>query len=154
MRHKLVIIAVLGLLLAPVAAFAQSTGAIAGRVTGSDGNALPGVTVEAAGTMLPAGRMAVTGANGEYRLEALPPGDYKVTFTLSGMQTVTRTAQVQLAQDTLINPTLSVQGVTEIVNVTATASLIDPGAATIKNGVSARTIAALPVGSEYPTSSS
>ena len=149
MRHKLVIIAVLGLLLAPVAAFAQSTGAIAGRVTGSDGNALPGVTVEAAGTMLPAGRMAVTGANGEYRLEALPPGDYKVTFTLSGMQTVTRTAQVQLGQDTLINPALSVQGVTEVVNVTATASLIDPGAATIKNGVSARTIAALPVGSEY-----
>src|SRR5687768_2213878 len=149
MRHKLVIIAVLGLLLAPVAAFAQSTGAIAGRVTGSDGNALPGVTVEAAGTMLPTGRMAVSGANGEYRLEALPPGDYKVTFTLSGMQTVTRTAQVQLSQDTLVSPTLSVQGVTETVNVTATASLIDPGAATIKNGVSAKSIAALPVGSEY-----
>ena len=65
------------------------------------------------------------------------------------MQTVTRAAQVQLAQDTLINPTLSVQGVTETVTVTATASLIDPGAATIKNGVSARTIASLPVGSEY-----
>lgn len=149
MRHKLVVIAVLGLLLAPVAAFAQSTGAIAGKVIGSDGAALPGVTVEAAGPVLPTGRMAVTGPNGEYRLEALPPGEYKVTFTLSGMQTVTRTAQVQLAQDTLINPTLSVQGVTETVTVTATASLIDPGAATIKNGVSARTIASLPVGSEY-----
>src|SRR5688572_31527184 len=123
MRHKLVIIAVLGLLLAPVAAFAQSTGAIAGRVTGSDGMALPGVTVEASGPTLPTGRMAVSGANGEYRLEALPPGDYKVTFTLSGMQTVTRTAQVQLSQDTLVSPTLSVQGVTEIVNVTATAKI-------------------------------
>src|SRR5688572_27137096 len=149
MRHKLLILAVLGLLLAPVTAFAQSTGAIAGRVTGADGAALPGVTVEAAGPVLPTGRMAVTGPNGEYRLEALPPGDYKVTFTLSGMQTVTRTAQVQLSQDTLINPTLSVQGVTEVVNVTATASLVDPGTATIKSGVSARTIAALPVGSEY-----
>ncbi|HUR21399.1 MAG TPA: TonB-dependent receptor, partial [Vicinamibacterales bacterium] len=149
MRHKLVILAMLGLLLAPVSALAQSTGAIAGKVIGSDGGPLPGVTVEAAGTVLPAGRMAVSGANGEYRLEALPPGEYKVTFTLSGMQTVTRTAQVQLSQDTLINPTLSVQGVTETVNVTATASLIDPGAATIKSGVSAKTIAALPVGSEY-----
>src|SRR5688572_1905507 len=123
MRHKLLILAVLGLLLAPVTAFAQSTGAIAGRVTGADGAALPGVTVEAAGPVLPTGRMAVTGPNGEYRLEAMPPGDYKVTFTLSGMQTVTRTAQVQLAQDTLINPTLSVQGVTEVVNVTATAKI-------------------------------
>jgi hypothetical protein len=149
MRHKLVILARLGLLLVPVPALAQSTGAIAGRVLGSAGGPLPGVTVEAAGPVLPAGRMAVSGANGEYRLEALPPGEYKVTFTLSGMQTVTRTAQVSLMQDTLINPTLSVQGVTETVNVTATASLIDPGAATIKSGVSAKTIAALPVGSEY-----
>ena len=41
MRHKLVVIAVLGLLLAPVAAFAQSTGAIAGKVTGSDGERSP-----------------------------------------------------------------------------------------------------------------
>ncbi len=149
MRHKLVVIAVLGLLLAPIAAFAQSTGAIAGKVMGSDGGPLPGVTVEAAGTMLPAGRMAVSGANGEYRLEALPPGIYKVTFTLSGMQTVTRTAQVQLSQDTLINPTLSVQGVTETVTVTATASVVDPGSATIKSGVSATQIASLPVGNEY-----
>jgi hypothetical protein len=149
MRHKLVILAVIGLLLAPVAALAQSTGAIAGRIVGSDGGPLPGVTVEAAGPTLPAGRATVSGANGEYRLEALPPGEYKVTFTLSGMQTVTRTAQVQLSQDTLINPTLSVQGVTETINVTATASLIDPGAATIKSGVSSKTIAALPVGSEY-----
>lgn len=149
MRHKLVILAVLGLLLAPVAALAQSTGAIAGRVTGSDGGGLPGVTVEAAGPMLPGGRVTVTGANGEFRLEAMPPGEFKVTFTLSGMQTVTRTAQVQLSQDTLINPTLSVQGVTETVTVTATASLIDPGTATIKSGVSSTQIMALPVGNEY-----
>ena len=45
MRHKFVILAVLGLLLAPIAAFAQQTGAIAGRVLASDGSALPGVTV-------------------------------------------------------------------------------------------------------------
>jgi len=149
MRHKFVILAVLGLLLAPVAAFAQQTGAIAGRVLASDGSALPGVTVEAVGPSLPSGRMAVTGTNGDYRLPALPPGNYTVTFTLSGMQTVTRSAQVQLSQDTLINPVLSVQGVSETVTVTATASVVDPTAATIKSGVSATQIASLPVGNEY-----
>jgi hypothetical protein len=149
MRLKFVILAVVGLLLAPVAAMAQQTGTIAGRVVASDGSALPGVTVEAAGTMLPAGRVVVTGNNGEYRLAALPPGTYTVKFTLSGMQAVTRTAQVQLSQDTLVNATLSVQGVSETVNVTATASLVDPSAATIKSGVSATQIASLPVGQEY-----
>jgi hypothetical protein len=149
MRHKLVLIAMLGVLLVPAVAWAQSTGAIAGRVTGSDGGPLPGVTVEAAGTMLPGGRVAVTGANGDYRLEQLPPGDYKVTFTLSGMQTVTRAAQVQLSQDTVISLMLSVQAVTETVTVTATASLIDPSTATIKSGMSSKTISSLPVGNEY-----
>jgi hypothetical protein len=149
MRHKLVMLAMLGLLLVPAVALAQSTGAIAGKVTGSDGGPLPGVTVEAAGTMLPGGRVAVTGAGGDYRLEQLPPGDYKVTFTLSGMQTVTRTAQVQLSQDTVINTGLGVQGVSETVNVTATASLIDPSTATIKTGMSSTQIRSLPVGSEY-----
>lgn len=149
MRHKLVLLAMLGLLWVPAVALAQSTGAIAGKVIGSDGGPLPGVTVEAAGSLLPGGRMAITGASGDYRLEQLPPGDYKVTFTLSGMQTVTRTAQVQLSQDTGINVTLSVQGVSETVTVTATASLIDPSTATIKSGISSTQIRSLPVGSEY-----
>jgi len=149
MRHKFVILAVIALLAAPMTALAQSTGAIVGRVTGSDGSVLPGVTVEASGEALPAGRVAVSGSGGDYRLAALPPGTYKVTFTLSGMQTVTRNAQVQLSQDTFVNATLSVQGVSETVTVTATASMVDPGAATIKSGLSSSQISSLPVGNEY-----
>ena len=57
----------------------------------------------------------MTGAAGEYQLPALPPGNYTVTFTLSGMQTVTRKAQVQLSQDTVVNAELGVQGVSESV---------------------------------------
>lgn len=149
MRHKFVILVVLGLLVAPMAAWAQQTGTIAGRVVASDGSALPGVTVEAMGEVLPAGRVVVTGATGDYRMAALPPGAYTVKFTLSGMSAVTRTAQVQLGQDTVVNATLSVQGVTETVTVTASANYVDPSTATIKSGVSARQIAALPVGQEY-----
>ena len=71
---------------------------------------LPGVTVEARADVLPSPRVTVTEAAGEYRLPALPPGNYTVTFTLSGMQTVTRQAQVQLGQDTVVDATLGVQG--------------------------------------------
>jgi hypothetical protein len=132
-----------------VPAFAQQTGAISGKVTDSSSGVLPGVTVEARGDVLPAPRVTVTGDAGEYRLPALPPGTYTVTFTLAGMQTVTRQARVQLEQDTVADITLSIQGATETVQVTAETSLIDKGSPTITNGLSSREIRGLPVGQEY-----
>ena len=149
MRSKFVLLAVMAVLLAPAAALAQQTGAIAGRVVDSSGLALPGVTVEATSPSLPTPRVAVTGANGDYRMAALQPGTYTISFTLSGMQAVTRTAQVQLQQDTTVNVALSVGGVSETVTVTATTTYVDTSTATIKSGVSAAQIAALPVGQEY-----
>jgi hypothetical protein len=149
MRLKFVLLAVMAVLLAPVVAMAQQTGAIAGRAVDSSGGALPGVTVEATSPSLPTARVAVTGSNGEFRMAALPPGTYSVSFTLSGMQTLTRNAQVQLQQDTTVNVTMSISGVTETVNVTATASYVDTNSATVKSGISASQIANLPVGQEY-----
>lgn len=149
MRHKFVLLAVIAVLWAPVAAFAQQTGSIAGRAVDSSGGALPGVTVEASSPSLPSARVVVTGENGDYRLVALPPGAYTVTFTLSGMQTLTRNAQVQLQQDTTINVTMAISGVSETVNVTATATYVDTNSATVKSGISAAQIAGLPVGQEY-----
>ena len=73
------------LLLLPAPLFAQQTGSISGKVTASDGSALPGVTVEAKSDVLPNARVTVSGATGEYRLLALPPGSYTLTFTLQGM---------------------------------------------------------------------
>ncbi len=130
-------------------AHAQQTGAISGQVVDTGGAVLPGVTVEARSEVLPSPRVTVSEANGDYRLPALPPGTYTVTFTLSGMQTVTRQAQVQLGQDTPVTATLGVQGVAETVTVTATAGLVERDSATIKSGVSNEQIMALPVGQEY-----
>ena len=128
---------------------AQQTGALSGKVTATDGSLLPGVTVEARSDVLPGPRATVTDAKGEYRLPALPPGSYTVQFNLAGMQSVTRKAQVQLAQDTSANATLGVSGVEETVTVTAEASLVDTESATIASGLSKEQITALPVGQEY-----
>ena len=128
---------------------AQQTGAISGKVLDTGGAVLPGVTVEARADVLPGPRVTVTGANGEYRFPALPPGNYTLTFTLSGMQTATRQVQVQLFQDTMADATLGIAGVSETVTVTATSSLIERDSAAIKSGVSNEQIMALPVGQEY-----
>lgn len=130
-------------------AFAQQTGALTGRVVATDGSLLPGVTVEASADVLPTPRVTVTDGAGHYRMPALPPGNYTVTFTLAGMTAVTRQAQVVLLRDTAVDATLSVEGVSETVEVTATASLIERDAASIKSAVAAEQILQLPVGQQY-----
>jgi hypothetical protein len=138
------------LVLVPAFAFAQQTGSINGKVMGSDGLVIPGVTVEARSDALPGPRVTVTGGAGDYRLPALPPGAYTVTFVLSGMATVTKEIQVQLAQDTVANVTMAVEGVTENVTVTAQiVPVIEKDSTALKSAVSAEAIQAVPVGQEY-----
>jgi hypothetical protein len=135
--------------LSTIPSYAQQTGAISGKVVDTAGGVLPGVTVEARSNVLPVPRLTTTGANGEYRLPALPPGTYTLTFVLSGMQNVTRQAEVQLSQDTVVDTTLGLQNVTESVEVTASASLIEKDTAGLKSGISNEQIMSLPVGQEY-----
>jgi hypothetical protein len=130
-------------------AYAQQTGSIAGKVIDNSGGVLPGVTVEATSNVLPTPRTTVTEANGEYRLPALPPGDYTLKFELSGMQTVTRRAEVQLNAETTVEATLGVSGITETVEVRATTSIVDTSSAALKSGVSSEQIRSIPIGQDY-----
>ncbi len=130
-------------------AFAQQTGTISGKVLDQSGAAMPGVTVEARSTVLPGPRVAVTGGNGTFQLAALPPGEYTVVFTLSGMQSVTRKAEVLLGQDVTLNSTMAVSGVKESVTVTAQAGYIEKSSAAINSTLSNDIFKNLPVGTEY-----
>src|SRR6266481_5011548 len=111
--------------LSGTALLAQQTGSISGRVTATDGSALPGVTVEGRSNVLPQPRVTVTDGAGDYRLPALIPGDYTVTYSLAGMQTVNRKATVILSQNTVADVKLGLAGVTETITVTAAATLVD-----------------------------
>ena len=140
----------LACLLTPAGALlAQQTGAVSGKVMASDGSVLPGVTVEARSNVLPGPRLTVTGSHGEYRMPALPPGEYTFKFDLSGMQSASRKAMVQLAQDTVVDATLKVGGVEESITVMAEVSLIDKESATIASVLSTEQIQSLPVGQDY-----
>jgi hypothetical protein len=130
--------------------FGQQTGEISGKVTASDGSALPGVTVEARSPVLPQPRVTVTGRNGEYRLPALLPGSYTLKFDLSGMQSVTRNALVQLSQVTTVaDVALGLQAVTASATVTAEVSLVDKETATIASGLSTQQLRSLPIAQDY-----
>jgi hypothetical protein len=137
------------LVLAAAGAFAQQTGSISGRVLATDGSALPGVTVEGRSNQLPQPRVTTTDANGEYRLPALIPGSYTLTFTLAGMQTVTRNATVLLGQTTTADVKLGVQGVSESITVTAQAGLVEKSSTALQSGLSQQQIATLPIVQNY-----
>ncbi|HSP15834.1 MAG TPA: carboxypeptidase regulatory-like domain-containing protein [Thermoanaerobaculia bacterium] len=147
MRLRTLLYAVIAILVCG-AAFAQQTGAISGKVT-SDGQPLPGVTVEARSNVLPQPRVTTTDTNGQFSLPALVPGAYTLNFSLSGMQNVTRRAEVQLSQSTHVDVTMGVQGVSESITVTAEASLVDKTSTQIESGLTQKEIEALPVLQNY-----
>ncbi len=140
----------LAFILSAIPAYAQQTGAISGKVVDSGGGVLPGVTVEARSDVLPVPRVATTGVNGEYRLPALPPGNYTLTFVLSGMQNVTRQAEVQFGAGHHRRRDARAAGrYRERRSRPRSASLIEKESATIKSGLSSTQIMSLPVGQEY-----
>jgi hypothetical protein len=113
------------LLLLPAGAFAQAT--LAGVARDSSGAVLPGVTVEASSPVLiEKTRSATTDGTGQYRIPDLTPGNYKVTFTLSGFATVNR-EDVELAGGgvTTINADMRVGAVTETITVTGETPVVD-----------------------------
>lgn len=117
MRSKLFTL-MSAMLLASLPAFAQTpTGSIAGRVQSSDGLGLPGVSVEATSPNLQGVRETVTTENGDFIIPLLPPGDYTVTLSLSGFQTLTRRVGVAGTQVVSLNETIAVSGVSEQVEV-------------------------------------
>ena len=134
---------------AATSVLAQQTGALHGRVTASDGSALPGVTVEAKSNVLPQPRVTVTDGNGDYRLPQLQPGTYTLTFSLSGMQTTTRKADAILGQDNAADVKLGVSGVSESITVTAANTLVDKQSTEIQSGLSQTEIQRLPVQQNY-----
>ncbi len=115
-------LALTGLLLftCRVAALAQSipTATLTGKVT-ADNAPLPGVTVSVASPNLQGTRTAITTAAGDYLLPQLPPGEYRVTFALSGMQTVTRRTTLTAARTEHADLTMRPAVIAEAITVTA-----------------------------------
>jgi outer membrane receptor protein involved in Fe transport len=99
------------LVAAQVEAQGLPTGTISGRVAETEGLALPGVTVSAKSPALQGARTAVTNVNGDFVIPNVPPGDYVVTFIMSGFQSATRNVRVSASQQAILNTKLSIAGV-------------------------------------------
>ena len=121
------------LLVLPALSHAQDfRGRINGTVTDNTGAVLPGVTVTAASPALIQPQVQVSGAEGEYRFLALPPGVYDLTFELSGFQSVKRDGiRVVINQTLTVDQQLQVATLQETVTVTGQSPIVDTSTTTM-----------------------
>ncbi|HEX9945899.1 MAG TPA: TonB-dependent receptor [Thermoanaerobaculia bacterium] len=105
------------------AAFAQTdvtTSRVSGTVEDASGSPLPGVTIEATNTETGLVQVAVTDAEGFYRILNLPTGTYRITASLDGFATATaENVRLLLGSTPTVNFTLQSATVTETITVTA-----------------------------------
>ena len=106
---------------APVFAQGEQAGAIRGRLSSSDGLALPGGIVTVTSPSLQGDRSAVADINGVYAIPGLPPGDYTVRVAMPGFAAADRRVSVPLGSALVVDCTLGPDKVRETVTVTAAA---------------------------------
>ena len=142
------LIAVFALTAAP--AFAQgggasSTGSISGDVKDAQGGVLPGVTVTATSPAQIGELSAVTNEAGIYRFPSVPPGEYKLTFELSGFQNVERTGiRVTLGFNAQINVQLGVASLQETITVSGESPVVDTSSTRIQTNFDQQQLASIP----------
>ena len=146
---RLAAVLVWTVLFLPAVAFAQAS--IAGVVRDTSGAVLPGVTVEAASPVLiEKVRTAVTDGNGRYQLVDLRPGNYSVTVSLPGFNTVKRDGVVLTGSIIAsIDVELRVGSLEETITVTGETPVVDVQSLTQQRVLNAETIDALPSARNY-----
>ena len=117
----------LGLLALPCVGAAQVLGTVAGTVKDPSGGVLPGVTVEVSSpALIEKVRSSVTDGSGQYRIINLPPGNYTVTFSLTGFSTVRREGvEVSPNFTSNVDGELRVGAVQETITVTGESPIVD-----------------------------
>ena len=128
-----------------------SAQSLAGSVRDTSGAVLPGVTVEAASpALIEKIRTAVSDGNGQYQIANLPPGGYRITFSLAGFATVVREG-VNLTGSgvTTINSELRVGALEESITVTGETPVVDVQSARQTTVINGDVVRELPASRSY-----
>ena len=147
MRSRIVGILVLCLTYGALAANSQiTTGTISGTVKDATGAVLPGVTLLVVNEETGSSRTVRSDAAGHYQAALLNVGQYKVTASLDGFQSTSRTGIVlTVGLQAVINFELAVGAVATTVEVTGEAPMVDTVGGTLGETIDSAKIAELPL---------
>ena len=120
--------------------------ALVGTVTDSGGLVVPGAQVVAVNTGTKDTYEATTNSEGNYHIPFVRPGKYEITISISSFQTF-KTINIEVGTNQVVrtNAVLQVGGVTESVNVSAEAQVLDTDRATVSETIGERAIVELPL---------
>src|ERR1700730_13110675 len=133
-------------LCAAVGAHGQAvTANLQGVITDASGAVVAGATISAINTETGIQRSAETNADGLYRFNLLPRGQYQVQAKKAGFGSQSLNVTLTVGDTTTANMVLKVAGQTETVNVSTEASQVDTSSSQIEQPVTQAQIANLPV---------
>jgi hypothetical protein len=146
------VVAALLCIVAPAAGQSQAiNGSIEGTIKDPSGAVLPGVTVTLHHVDTGTDRVVVTNAGGVFRAPLLPLGVFRVTAGLEGFKGYEQTGiEVRAGSNVVINVTLEVGALTEVVSVTADSPIVDMAKTDVGRTLNEREIKNLPLVSRNP----
>jgi hypothetical protein len=145
---RIVVGILLSVVLLPGRATAQqiTTGTIQGTVTDASGASMPGVSVEARNVDTNLSRTQVTEGDGRYVFLQLPPGSYRVTFSLPGFATYVQDNVVLTVGQVITLPVaMKVSGVAETVTVSTSPGVIESSRTSAATTINELTVESLPI---------
>ncbi len=136
----------------PLLAQAVQTSSLTGTIKDSTGAVLPGVTVNVSSPQQVGGvQTSVSDSQGTYRFPGLHPGVYEMETTLAGFKTVKRADIVlALGTTTTLDVTLSIASVSETVQVSGDAPVVDVKSSAANTQLTDAMLQNLPTGRFQP----
>ncbi len=123
-----------------------TTGTIFGTVSDSTGAVVPQVGVTATNLATNFSRTASTDASGRYQIQYLPLGTYRVEVTASGFKKFSQSGIVlEVDRNARVDPRLEVGALTETIDVSADAPLVETTNAALGHTVNNMDILNLPL---------
>jgi len=145
-RMKFLAIALLTIVL-PLPLVAQrNSAAVTGHVYDPSGAPVPGAVITAKRTDTGAVNTTTTNAVGLYQFPFLSPGTYQFSFSKQGFKAYVQGGiTLDVAQSAVVDAKLELGAVTQTVNVTANASMLQTTSGSNSWSISATRVAAIPI---------
>jgi hypothetical protein len=130
----------------PFASLAQqATTSLTGVVTDPSGGVLPGAAVTITRKATGQALTTTTNPRGQYQFSQLNPGTWTVTISAKGFADQTKVGDLLVSKPATIPFKMSVQALTQTVNVSAETETLNTTDASLGNAISNRTIQSLPM---------
>ncbi|HYM23593.1 MAG TPA: TonB-dependent receptor [Vicinamibacterales bacterium] len=143
--HRVMWLAI-GIVLLGVSSVLAQEASIIGTVTDETKAVLPGVTITATNNATGAQSTTVSDERGQYRLQQLAPGRYKLQTELPGFGSVViPDVELLVGQNATVPFVLKVASVTETLTVSAESPLVDTASSQVAGNVDRRQMEAMPL---------